>query len=85
MTKPRRNHYRVLFPNGEYQMGANRWKDAVQRKLLVRLSDTVAEVAEGVTVSFEGGEFHLRRAVTVTPWVLTNWLLIQWKNPAPTQ
>lgn len=79
--KTRRKRYRVLLPHGEYQMGATRWKQAVEGKLLVKLSDGLAEVAADVSVVFEGGEFCLRRTVTPSEWVLTNWVLIRRKNP----
>ncbi len=80
-SKIRRKRYRVLLPDGEYQIGATRWKQAVEGKLLVKLSDGLAEPVAGVSVTFEDGDFCLRRDVTPSEWVMTSWILILRKNP----
>lgn len=82
VPKTRRKRYRVLLPDGERQMGATRWKQAVQSKLLVKLSEGLAELAAGVSLTFEGDAVCLRRVVTPTEYVVTNWELIRRKNPA---
>jgi len=80
--KTRRKRYRILLPDGERQMGATRWKQAVQSKLLIELSEGLAELAAGVSVTFENGVFCLRRSVTPTERVATNWDWIRAVNPA---
>lgn len=80
-----KRNYAIQTRRGEIRLGRNRWEAAIDGKYLVRLNARNAELAPDVSLVQLDGAWCLCRATERAPYVLTNWVLIRRKNPAPSE